>query len=144
MTSTFWEAAARAAASTSARHASSSLGARSAIELAALRLHDGVLQGRVELAEHGNVCEETWAELDRRAVDLVNVLPKETLPERGKTLRGGPPAFGRRERIAGAGQAPFRRRSTSKRVPVASGVEDPVSSDSGLKSHSVGIGPLSP
>jgi len=88
--STKSEAAARAAASTHP----------SVIELAALRLHDGVLQGRTELAEYGNVSPETWDELFARLDVLIDVLPKETPPQRGKTLRGGPPAFGRRERTA--------------------------------------------
>lgn len=90
MTSSLREAAARAAASTP----------KSAIELAALRLHDGVLHARTELDEYGNLTAETWADLDERLDVLIDVLPKETPPQRGKTLRGGPPAFGRRERTA--------------------------------------------
>jgi hypothetical protein len=46
-------------------------------ELAALRLRDGLAEGRAELERDGHVSPETWAEIDARVDDLIDTLPAE-------------------------------------------------------------------
>jgi hypothetical protein len=52
---------------------------RSASEVAALRLRDGVKAARLVYEQAGRVPPDTWLELEARLEDLIATLPEEPL-----------------------------------------------------------------